>query len=110
MFIDDSPLELAEVKSHHPGIECLLFPSESDNGVYQLLEDLRCRFGKDHLSHEDVFRSASLRTAQEFQETINSADPDEFLLWRWTRHFVISWLALALVMPTTVAVNVLFDR
>ena len=28
IFVDDSPMELAEVAAAHPGIECVLFPKE----------------------------------------------------------------------------------
>jgi FkbH-like protein len=79
VFIDDSPLELAEVKSQHPDVECIFFPSESHSGVYELLEQLRCRFGKDRLAQEDTIRSASLRTAQVFHESIDGPDPEDFL-------------------------------
>ncbi len=46
VFIDDSPLELAEVQAAHPGVETLLFPKDQDQAVYDLLWRLRDLFGK----------------------------------------------------------------
>jgi FkbH-like protein len=65
VFVDDSPLELAEVRAQHPGLECLRFPTDNDGDVLELLGLLRDRFGKDTLTQEDALRRASLRnTAQ----------------------------------------------
>jgi FkbH-like protein len=63
VFVDDSPLELAEVKAAHPEIECRLFPRRDDAGVYGLLQELRDLFGKQALSAEDGLRLNSLRAA-----------------------------------------------
>src|ERR1700677_5170 len=46
VFIDDSPMELAEVKAVHAGVECVLFPTDDAAGVVALLERLRDLFGK----------------------------------------------------------------
>jgi len=35
-------------------------------------------------------------------------DPDEYLLWKWTRHYAITWIVMAVGMLITVAVLVLF--
>ena len=61
VFIDDSPAELAEVSSSHPGIECLQFPTRDWPAAYRLLEHLRDRFGKSRLLGEDLLRAQSLR-------------------------------------------------
>jgi FkbH-like protein len=61
VFVDDSPAELAEVSSSHPGIECLQFPTRDWQAAYNLLEQLRDRFGKSQLLEEDFLRSQSLR-------------------------------------------------
>jgi FkbH-like protein len=63
VFVDDSPLDLAEVKAAHPEIECLLFPRDDDRAAYQLLEDLRDLFGKQALSQEDEIRLESIRAS-----------------------------------------------
>jgi len=67
VFIDDSPLELAEVKAAHPEVECLLFPTDQAQAAYGLLERLRDLFGKDVLSEEDSVRAESIRQAAKFQ-------------------------------------------
>ena len=63
--VDDSPMDLAEIKAAHPGAECLLFPRENPQAAYELLERLRDLFGKDKISEEDSLRAASLRANAE---------------------------------------------
>jgi len=75
VFIDDSPMEIAEVAAAFPGIEAIRFPTGDARAVWQLLHDLRTRFGKSTVSEEDRIRSASLR--QPAPDT--GADPDAFL-------------------------------
>jgi FkbH-like protein len=81
VFVDDSPLDLAEVKAAHPGIECLLFPRDDDKAAYQLLEDLRDRFGKQALSAEDEIRLESIRAAHTATESAGASQstPEQFL-------------------------------
>ena len=76
VFIDDSPLELAEVQAAHPGVETILFPKDDDQAVYDLLCLLRDRFGKTAVREEDRLRRESLRRAA---ETSPAADRDDFL-------------------------------
>jgi FkbH-like protein len=83
VFVDDSPMELAEVKAAFPDVECLLFPTHDDRGIYELLGQLRDFFGKSHLSREDAIRLDSLRGAAEAKREISqnpSADPDRLLI------------------------------
>jgi FkbH-like protein len=61
IFVDDSPMELAEVAAAHPGIDCLHFPVHDWQAAYRLLEHLRDCFGKPRLFEEDVLRAHSLR-------------------------------------------------
>ncbi len=63
VFIDDSPLELAEVQAAHPGIETILYPKDHDQAVYDLLIRLRDLFGKTAVREEDRLRRESLRRA-----------------------------------------------
>ena len=63
LFIDDSQIELAEVKSVHPDTECLLFEKRDASAVYALLRTLRDRFGRAALSEEDSLRRKSLQRA-----------------------------------------------
>jgi FkbH-like protein len=61
VFVDDSPMELAEVKSVFPEMECLSFPCKDDQGAYILLESLRHLFGKEFILEEDTIRLSSIR-------------------------------------------------
>lgn len=61
VFIDDSPMELAEAQAAHPQLECILFPTKNDEGIYNLLLHLRDLFGKDTVLAEDSIRSQSIR-------------------------------------------------
>jgi FkbH-like protein len=63
VFVDDSRMELAEVKAAFPDIECMLFPAADVNAAYALLSRLRELFGKEHLLEEDLIRAQSLRQA-----------------------------------------------
>jgi FkbH-like protein len=79
IFIDDSPMELAEVQSRHPGIECLRFAKDNPNLVWETLCELRDRFGKPLLSEEDSFRAASLRAAEQIEPGLRGQDGGQFL-------------------------------
>ncbi|MFI5095950.1 MAG: HAD-IIIC family phosphatase [Candidatus Acidiferrales bacterium] len=73
--VDDSPMDLAEIKAVHPGAECLLFPRENPQAAYELLEQLRDLFGKDKISQEDGLRAPSLRANAELQHDMEKASP-----------------------------------
>jgi FkbH-like protein len=79
VFVDDSPLELAEVRAAHPGVETVLFPKEQDQAVYDLLVRLRDLFGRPALREEDGLRLESLRRAAEATPADAAADGDDFL-------------------------------
>jgi len=63
VFVDDSPLELAEVEQAHPGIETFRFRRDDPAAVLELLWTLRRRFGKRSISVEDRLRAGSLEHA-----------------------------------------------
>ena len=67
VFVDDSPMELAEVKALYPEMECLLFPKDDDDAAYALLIKLREFFGKPEILEEDAIRMQSIRSARDFQ-------------------------------------------
>ena len=76
VFVDDSPMELAEVRSAFPEIECLQFPAGNDQAIYELVETLRDLFGKPQISEEDQVRLESIRGWQSAKEKLNTADGD----------------------------------
>jgi FkbH-like protein len=71
VFIDDSPMELAEVKSAFSEIECLLFPKDDYQAFWQLLKHLRDVFGKTFVSAEDSLRLDSIRSASALNQSSN---------------------------------------
>jgi len=80
VFVDDSPMELAEVEAEHPGIECILFPKDDYAAGYRMLRSIRDKFGKERVSDDDAIRLESIRRGAEFQEAASEgAASDEFL-------------------------------
>ncbi len=79
-FVDDTPLELAEVANTKPGITCVRFPTGDYNGVLELLKQLRDLCGRDQLTEEDALRLESIRGGAAFQEQVeHSSSPEAFL-------------------------------
>jgi len=68
VFVDDSPMELAEVAAAHPGIECVRFPAGDAAAGYGLLTRLRDLCGKPRLAQEDAIRTGSIRREAAFQK------------------------------------------
>jgi len=62
VFVDDSPMELGEVQSAFPEIECLPFPKNDPQACIELFDQLRDLFGKNAISVEDTLRVESVRT------------------------------------------------
>ena len=80
VFVDDSPMELAEVASAHPGIECLRFPANDVAAGYALLRRFRDLFGKPRLAEEDAIRLESIRQGAAFQDAAqDGASAEAFL-------------------------------
>ena len=63
VFLDDSPMEVAEVKSAFPEMECLIFPKDDYQAIWNLLRHLRDVFGKPYVTGDDSIRLQSLRAA-----------------------------------------------
>jgi FkbH-like protein len=74
--VDDSPMDLAEIKAAHPEVECLAFPCENPQAAYELLERLRDLFGKGKISQEDGLRAASLRANADLHRDVAQVSPD----------------------------------
>lgn len=74
IFVDDSPMEVAEVAGAFPAMETIRFPTGDVRAIWRLLHELRARFGKSTLSEEDRIRAISLRRP----ETPHT-DPEAFL-------------------------------
>jgi len=81
VFVDDSPMELAEVQAAWPEMECLRFPGKDPAQAEKLFRTLRDRFGKHHLGSEDALRLESLRRSAEFRGEAEQSGgaPEQFL-------------------------------
>ncbi|MEJ7608515.1 MAG: HAD-IIIC family phosphatase, partial [Bryobacteraceae bacterium] len=82
LFIDDSPMEVAEVMAAHPRIQGIVFPKEDPAGVVNLLTGLRHSFGKSTVTAEDKLRARSLRATTNVPPRDpgeGGATPEEFL-------------------------------
>jgi FkbH-like protein len=77
VFVDDTPLELAEVAAAHPGIECIRYPEKDYAEGQIMLRRLRDLFGKE-VSAEDSIRMDSIRQSQRFQEAAGESTPESF--------------------------------
>jgi FkbH-like protein len=80
IFVDDSPMELAEVAASHPGIHCIQFPQGDYAAGLALLREIRDLCGKERISQEDGLRLDSIRQGAEFRRlTEDGTVPESFL-------------------------------
>jgi FkbH-like protein len=79
VFIDDSPLEIAEVRAAFPEIEGRLFPKDDAAAAVALLRWLRDEFAHESASMEDKIRRRSLEQNIMFKSESRRADTESFL-------------------------------
>jgi len=79
VFVDDSPLELAEVSTAFPDVHCMRFPVDDDRALPGFLQHLRDLFGKSSVTEEDRLRLASIRTSTVHIDRRPGQTSDEFL-------------------------------
>lgn len=79
VFVDDSAMELEEVRAAFPAMTCLLFPKDHAGKAVELLERLRDLFGKPQVQREDTLRLASIRANAAMPQPAGEAAPGEFL-------------------------------
>jgi FkbH-like protein len=79
VFVDDSPLEIAEVSAAHPGINCRRFPADDVAAFPMFLHELREMFAKETIQEEDSIRAQSLRTRRVLIESASYTDPETLL-------------------------------
>ncbi|HEV2446936.1 MAG TPA: HAD-IIIC family phosphatase [Candidatus Sulfopaludibacter sp.] len=91
VFVDDSPMELAEVAAAHPGIECLLFPKDDYTAGQAMLRRLRDLFGKPRVSEEDAIRLESIRQGAAFQEAGAEGEASELFLEQAEATVTLEW-------------------
>jgi FkbH-like protein len=80
-FIDDSDMEIAEVRASHPKIQAFKFPFDDESKTISLLQSLRDAFGRVSVTDEDKVRLASIRKASELKQLLadRGANLPEFL-------------------------------
>ena len=69
VFVDDNPLELAQMKAVYPAVACIEFRKDDP----ALLVQLRELFGKRTVGAEDGLRAASLRESRALREASGDA-------------------------------------
>ena len=74
-FIDDSPLETAEVQARFPQACCLPFPKRDASRLPEFFHTLRDWFGKPVIRQEDRIRSRSLRQQVELSPAASGTNP-----------------------------------
>ena len=80
IFIDDSPMELAEVQAAHADIHCIQFPKHDYPAGIAMFRQLQNLCGKTHISDEDHLRVDSIRRAADFRKVAESGSvPDSFI-------------------------------
>jgi FkbH-like protein len=80
IFVDDSPMELAEVEAAHPGIQCIQFPQGDYAAGLAMLRRIRDLCARERITGEDTLRLDSIRRGAEFRKMAgNGAVSDSFL-------------------------------
>jgi FkbH-like protein len=81
VFVDDSPMEIAEVQAAYPDMHCLLFPKSDYAAAEAFLRTLRDLFAKPRIGEEDALRLDSIRRNAALRQMTESASaaPEEFL-------------------------------
>jgi FkbH-like protein len=79
VFVDDSPMEVAEVQEAFPGMTCLRFPKENATDALAMLRRLRDLFGKPTLSDEDRLRSDSIKANALMSMARDESDSNDFV-------------------------------
>jgi len=90
MFIDDSPMEIAEVTAAFPEILGMVFPTSDERAIGDLLESLRDLFGKPQVLEEDSLRLGSLRDVYRRAAMAPTASTDDLLLHAEAK-IALSW-------------------
>jgi FkbH-like protein len=79
VFVDDSPMELAEVGAAFPAMTCLPFDKRNAAKAVELFEQLRDLFGKPAVHREDALRQASIRASASIREAAAQSDDGDFV-------------------------------
>lgn len=72
VFIDDSPMEVAEVQCAFPEMTCMTFPKGNHRAIWDILRKLREQFGKTSVSAEDQIRLHSIKSNATFGDQLKT--------------------------------------
>jgi FkbH-like protein len=78
-FIDDSPMELAEVQARYPAVRTFLFPKDDPARLLELLHELRECFAKAAIREEDRIRLDTLRQTEAMERERGGTSEEAFL-------------------------------
>jgi FkbH-like protein len=78
VFIDDSEMELEQVRTAFPQVTCLQFSKKHPGKVLAMLERLRDLFGKPSVGREDALRQESIRANAALEAAAGGAVNGEF--------------------------------
>ncbi|MGJ5820940.1 HAD-IIIC family phosphatase [Paludibaculum fermentans] len=79
VFVDDSAMELDEVRSAFPAMKCLQFSKKQPAKTLGLLKQLRDLFGKAAVHRDDSLRQASIRANATLQSSLGQTPAAEFV-------------------------------
>ena len=79
VFIDDSAMELDEVRTAFSAMTCLQFSKKQPAKTVVLLQQLRDLFGKPAVHREDILRQASIRSNAAVQAVVGGTGGGEFI-------------------------------
>ena len=79
VFVDDSPMEIEEVRTAFPSMTCLLFSQRSPAKSLELCEQLRDLFGKPAVHLEDTLRQSSIHANARLQEAAEQSTNGDFI-------------------------------
>jgi FkbH-like protein len=80
VFVDDNPVEIAEVSAALPQVTCLTFP-KSEAELPKLFDELQSLFGRKQVTHEDRERTSLYKRRVEGMapSDVSGADLEKFL-------------------------------
>jgi FkbH-like protein len=78
VFVDDSEMELEEVRNLFPDISTLKFPTSDDGNLGIFLSELRDCFEYRQPTDEDQLRTKSLKANAVFSDSVDRSSDDEY--------------------------------
>ena len=80
VFVDDSPMELAEVAARHPDLTTILFPTNDPGALADTLGEIAGLLWREEVTADDRLRLDSLRSAVDVAQARDSAQDERAFL------------------------------